>query len=42
MLKHFILIFFRSFKRYKSASLINLFGLSVGLASTLLIYLMGE
>lgn len=39
MLKHFILIFFRNFKRYKSASLINLFGLSVGLASTLLIYL---
>ncbi|MCE7996676.1 MAG: FtsX-like permease family protein [Roseivirga sp.] len=39
MLRHFILIFFRNFKRYKSASLINLFGLSVGLASTLLIYL---
>ena len=39
MLKHFILIFFRNFKRYKSASLINLLGLSVGLASTLLIYL---
>lgn len=39
MLKHFILIFLRNFGRYKSASLINLFGLSVGLASTLLIYL---
>lgn len=39
MLKHSILIFFRNFKRYKSASLINLFGLSVGLASALLIYL---
>ena len=39
MLKHFLIIFIRNFKRYKSASLINLFGLSVGLASTLLIYL---
>ena len=39
MLKHSILIFLRNFKRHKSASLINLFGLSVGLASTLLIYL---
>lgn len=39
MLRHAILIFFRNFKRYKGASLINLFGLSVGLASALLIYL---
>ena len=39
MLSHSILIFLRNFKRYKSASFINLFGLSIGLASTLLIYL---
>ncbi len=39
MLRHSLLILFRNFKRYKSASFINLFGLSVGLASALLIYL---
>ncbi len=39
MLKHSVVIFFRNFKRYKSASFINLFGLSIGLASSLLIYL---
>lgn len=39
MFKHSILIFLRNFKRYKSASFINLFGLSIGLASALLIYL---
>ena len=39
MLKHHILISLRSFKRYKSTFLINLFGLATGLASTLLIYL---
>ena len=39
MLRHAILIFFRNFKRYKAASLVNLFGLSIGLASSLLIYL---
>lgn len=39
MLKHSVLIFLRNFKRYKSASFINLFGLSIGLASALLIYL---
>lgn len=39
MFKHNLLITFRSFKRYKSSFLINLVGLSAGLASTLLIYL---
>lgn len=39
MLKHSLLIFFRSLKRYKSAAAINLFGLSIGLASALLIFL---
>ena len=39
MLKHNILISIRSFKKYKSTFLINLFGLSIGLASALLIYL---
>ncbi|GAB5526960.1 MAG: ABC transporter permease [Roseivirga sp.] len=39
MFKHNLLISFRSFKRYKSTFLINLFGLAIGLASTLLIYL---
>lgn len=39
MLKHNILISIRSFKRYKSTFLINLFGLATGLASALLIYL---
>ncbi|MCE7992964.1 MAG: FtsX-like permease family protein [Roseivirga sp.] len=39
MFKHNLLISFRSFKRYKSTFLINLFGLATGLASALLIYL---
>ncbi|MEM8568347.1 MAG: ABC transporter permease [Bacteroidota bacterium] len=39
MLKHNILISLRSFKRYKTTFLINLFGLATGLASALLIYL---
>ncbi|GAB5525201.1 MAG: ABC transporter permease [Roseivirga sp.] len=39
MLRHFITIFIRSFKRYKAASFINLFGLAVGLSSALLIFL---
>lgn len=39
MFKHNLLITFRSFKRYKSSFLINLIGLSTGLACTLLIYL---
>ncbi|KYG73122.1 FtsX-like permease family protein [Roseivirga echinicomitans] len=39
MFKHNILISFRSFRRYKSTFLINLFGLATGLASALLIYL---
>lgn len=39
MFKHNILISFRSFKRFKTTFLINLFGLATGLASALLIYL---
>ncbi len=39
MFKHNLLISFRSFKRFKSTFLINLFGLAIGLASALLIYL---
>ncbi|OEK05525.1 hypothetical protein BFP71_09630 [Roseivirga misakiensis] len=39
MFKHNLLISFRSFRRYKSTFLINLFGLATGLASALLIYL---
>ncbi len=39
MFRHNILISFRSFSRYKSTFLINLFGLVTGLASALLIYL---
>ncbi|WP_305983604.1 FtsX-like permease family protein [Roseivirga thermotolerans] len=39
MFKHNLLISFRSFQRYKSTFLINLFGLATGLASALLIYL---
>ncbi len=39
MLKHNLLISFRSFMRFKSTFLINLFGLASGLACTLLIYL---
>jgi len=39
MLKHNLLIIFRNFKRNKSSFLINLIGLSTGLACALLIYL---
>jgi ABC-type antimicrobial peptide transport system permease subunit len=39
MLRHNLLIAFRNFLRYKSSFLINLTGLSSGLACTLLIYL---
>lgn len=39
MFKHNLLISIRSFKRFKSTFLINLFGLASGLACTLLIYL---
>ena len=39
MLKHNFLISIRSFRRYKSTLLINLFGLAAGLASAFLIYL---
>lgn len=39
MFKHNMLITFRSFQRYKSSFLINLIGLSTGLACVLLIYL---
>ncbi len=39
MLTHNLLITYRSFLRYKSSFLINLIGLSTGLACTLLIYL---
>lgn len=39
MLKHNLLISLRSFKRFKSTFLINLLGLSSGLAATMLIYL---
>ena len=39
MFKHNLLISFRGFKRYKSTFLINLMGLSTGLAAALLIFL---
>jgi putative ABC transport system permease protein len=39
MLKHNLLIIFRNFKRNKSSFLINLIGLSTGLACVLLIYM---
>lgn len=39
MLRHNLLIIYRSFKRFRSAFIINLLGLSTGLASALLIYL---
>jgi hypothetical protein len=39
MLRHNLLITYRNFLRYKSSFLINLAGLSTGLACTLLIYL---
>jgi len=37
MPKHYFLIIFRSFKRFKSTFLINLIGLSTGLACVLFI-----
>ena len=39
MFRHNLLIIYRSFKRFKSTFIINLLGLSAGLASALLIYL---
>ena len=39
MLQHNLLLIVRSFKRFKSTFIINLIGLSTGLASALLIYL---
>ena len=39
MLKHNLLLFYRSFKRFKSTFLINQVGLSTGLACVLLVYL---
>ncbi len=42
MLKHNLLVSFRSFRRYKTAFLINLIGLSTGLACALFIYLWVE
>lgn len=39
MLQHNLTIIYRSFKRFKSTFIINLLGLSTGLASVLLIYL---
>jgi predicted permease len=39
MFQHFLLLSFRSFKRFKGSFFINLIGLSSGLACTLLIYL---
>ncbi len=39
MFRHNLLITLRSFRKYKSAFLINLIGLSIGLASALMIYL---
>lgn len=39
MIEHNLLLIFRNFKRFKSSFIINLVGLSTGLACTLLIYL---
>ncbi len=39
MTRHILLLFYRNFKKFKSTSIINLVGLSTGLACTLFIYL---
>lgn len=39
MFRHNLLLTYRSFKRFKSSFFINLFGLSIGLTCTILIYL---
>jgi putative ABC transport system permease protein len=39
MLRHNLILIYRSFKRFRSTFIINLIGLSTGLASALLIYL---
>lgn len=39
MLKHHLILTIRNFKRFRSSFFINLFGLSTGLACTMLIYL---
>ncbi len=39
MLRHHLLLIYRNFKRFKSTFLINLVGLSAGLASAILIFL---
>ena len=39
MLKHSLLLSFRNFKRYKGTFLINIIGLSCGLACVLIIFL---
>src|SRR5687768_7431819 len=39
MIRHTLLVIFRSFKRFRSIFLINLIGLSTGLACAILIYL---
>ncbi|HEY5916903.1 MAG TPA: ABC transporter permease, partial [Chryseolinea sp.] len=39
MLRHNLILIYRSFKRFRSTFIINLLGLSTGLASALLIYL---
>ncbi|HVO72575.1 MAG TPA: ABC transporter permease [Ignavibacteriaceae bacterium] len=39
MIKNYFLIIFRSFFRFKNTFLINLIGLSIGLACVILIYL---
>ena len=39
MFKHNLILIYRSFKRFRSTFIINLIGLSIGLASALLIYL---
>src|SRR5690606_31057263 len=39
MLRHNLILIFRNYKRFKTTFLINLIGLSTGVACTLLIYL---